>query len=75
MLYRFNLDLAIPSNVFDSISDAKIKAFRDAIRDIKAYAVKINEGKDNEEMTVRAVFHKCYHDENANKPCEPEQEI
>jgi len=73
MLYRFEISLAIPSGVYDSISDTKKKAFRDAVRAIKAYAVKINEGADNEEMTVRTVFHKCHHD--TGETCEPEQEI
>ena len=73
MLYRFNLDLAIPEKVFDSISNTKKKAFTDAVRAYKAYAVKINEGLANEEMTIVAQFHKCRHDEG--KPCEPSQEI
>ena len=73
MLYRFEISLAIPSGVYDSISDTKKKAFRDAVRAIKAYAVKINEGATNEEMTVKASWHICRHDEGL--PCEPEQEI
>ena len=73
MLYRFTLDLAIPESVYNSISDTKKKAFRDAVRAIKAYAVKINEGADNEEVTIKASWHKCYHDEG--KPCEAENEI
>ena len=73
MLYRFNLDLAIPSGVYDAIPEAKKTAFRDTIRAMKALAVKINEGTDNEEMTVRAVWHKCMHDEGLS--CLPELEI
>ena len=73
MLYRFSLDLAIPSEVYDSIPATKKTAFRDMVRAMKALAVKINEGKDNEEMTVVAQFHKCRHDEGL--PCEPEQDI
>ena len=73
MLYRFQIDLAIPSDVFDSIPDRRKSAFRDAVRAIKSYAVRINEGRDEEEMTVKAVYHKCYHDEG--KACEPEKEI
>ena len=74
MLYRFMLDLAIPESVFDSISDSQKKAFRDAVRKLKSYAVKINEGLDNEEMTVVAKWHKCYHD-TGDRPCEPENDI
>jgi len=73
MLYRFNLDLAIPSAVYDAIPSAKKTAFRNAIKAMKALAVRINEGADNEEATVKASWHKCLHDEG--KSCEPEQEI
>ena len=73
MLYRFTLDLAIPESVYDSISDTKKKAFRDAVRAIKAYAVKINKGEVNEEMTLTAKWHKCRHD--TNEACDEAQEI
>jgi len=74
MLYRFNLDLAIPSGVYDAISVTKKAAFRDTVRAMKALAVKINEGLPNEEMTVMARYHICHHD-SGDQPCEPEQEI
>ena len=73
-LIRFQLDLAIPKDVYDLIPLAKKTAFRDVIRALKAYAVIINEGATNEEMTIRAVWHKCYHDEGLIS-CEPEVEI
>jgi len=73
LLYRFQLDLAKPEVFFKSIPDAKKQAFRNAVRAVKSYAVKINEGKVNEEMTVVAQWHCCHHDEG--KPCEPEQDI
>ena len=73
MLYRLSLDLAIPSEVYDSIPAAKKTAFRDAIRAMKALAVRINEGLPDEEMTVRAVWHKCHHDTGGS--CEQENEI
>lgn len=73
MLIRFSLDLAIPQAVYDAIPIAKKLAIRDRIRELKAYAVRINEGLPNEEMTVRAVFHKCHHD--TGEACEPELEI
>jgi len=72
-LIRFTLDLAIPSEVYDAIPAAKKTAFKNMVRAMKALAVRINEGKDNEEMTVVAQFHKCRHDENL--PCEPENDI
>ncbi len=72
---RFSLDLFIPEIVYNSIPAVKKTVVRDRIRELKSYATKINEGKSNEEMTVRAVWHKCYHDEIPFKPCESEQEI
>ncbi len=75
-LMRFSLDLAIPKDIYDALPAAKKLAFRDAVRALKTYATKINEGADNEEMTVKATYHICHHDEGTNHPpCEKEQEI
>ncbi len=73
MLYRFDIQLAIPETVYQAIPAAKKTATKDAIRGLKALAVRINEGKPNEEMTVRAVWHRCHHD--TGESCEPEQEV
>lgn len=73
MLYRFNLDLAIPEAVYLAIPAAKKQATIDAIRGLKALAVKINEGQPNEEMTILAQWHRCKHD--TGESCEPENEI
>ena len=73
MNYRFTLDLAIPPIRYEALPAATKIAFRDLVRNLKALAVKINEGKPNEEMTVKATWHRCHHDED--KPCEPEQDI
>ena len=72
-LIRFSLDLAIPEATYNAIPAAKKLAVRDAIRDLKALSVKINAGQPNEEMTVRAVWHRCHHDTGGS--CEAEQEI
>jgi hypothetical protein len=40
-----------------------------ALKDAKAKASKINEGKDNEENTVKSTYHVCYHDESPAKAC------
>ena len=72
-LWRCDIQLAIPEDVYNAIPLAKKQAARAAILTLKALAVRINAGQPNEEMTVRAVWHKCRHDEG--KPCEPEQEI
>lgn len=69
---RFNLDLAVKQPI-PSALQAKIPAIRDYIKQLKAYAEKINDGQPNEEMTVRAVYHICRHDEG--KPCDPEIDI
>ncbi len=53
----------------------KIPAIQDAIRALKSYSTKINEGADNEEMTVRAQYQICYHNETPPKPCGEWQEI
>ena len=72
-LIRFTLDLAIPEAVYNAIPSAKKIAIRDRIRELKALAVKINEGQPNEEMTTRTVYHICHHD--TGEPCEPEIDI
>ena len=72
-LIRFNLDLAIPSVVFNSIPAARKTAFRDEVRALKALAVRINAGQPNEEMSVKASFHVCHHD--TGQSCEAEQDI
>jgi len=73
MLYRFQLDLAIPEAIYNSIPLSTKTAIRDRIRQLKSYAVKINEGAANEELTVKATWQKCHHD--TGELCEPEQEI
>jgi len=74
-LIRFTLDLAIPEDVYNAIPVTKKLAIRDRIRELKALAVKINAGQLNEENTVRAVWHRCHHDDIGNIACEPEKEI
>ena len=75
-IQRINIQLGIPENVYNAISVVKKLAFRDMIREWKVKAVKINEGQMNEEATVKATMHLCYHDQpELNKPCEPEVEI
>lgn len=70
---RLVLDLAVPKAVYDALPAAQKAAFRDRILEMKALAVKINQGQPNEEATVRAVWHLCNHDQGL--PCGPEQEI
>ncbi len=72
--WRCKIQLAIPLEVYDALPLAKKIDARDAIRGLKALAVKINEGKDNEEMTITTQWHICHHDEIPGEPC-VEQEI
>lgn len=71
---RFQLDLTIPEDVYNAIPFATKLAIRDRIRELKAKAVKINEGLPNEELTTRAVWHRCHHD-TGDRSCEEENEI
>ena len=69
---RYMIDLAIPEPLPSTLR-GQLTAIEEHIRVLKSFAVKINEGKDNEEMTTRAVWHICHHDSGGN--CEPESEI
>lgn len=72
-LIRFSLDLAIPEATYAAIPAATKTAFRDRVRALKALAVKINAGQPNEEMTIKAVWHRCRHDEG--ETCGDEQDV
>ncbi len=72
-LMRFDIQLAIPEDIYNAIPVAKKTAAKDAIRVLKVLAIKINEGSANEENTMRAVWHICHHD--TSEVCEAEQEI
>lgn len=73
MFWRGQLDLAIPEAAWNAIPAAKKTAFRDAVLALKALAVRINEGQPNEELTVKASWHWCRHDEGL--PCDAERDI
>jgi hypothetical protein len=67
MKYRVTINLA-----FDKESDAK--ALMDYAKTLTSKAVSINEDKDNAEISF-CDYHKCYHDEIANRPCEPIEKV
>lgn len=73
---RITCDLAIPKEIADKPAvRAKLVELYQLMKLAKSYSVKINEGQPNEEMTVKASWHTCYHDEpNNDIPCE-EREI
>ena len=70
-LKRYNIDLAFPEPISTSLA-SKLMGFENAVKAILLNAVKINEGKVNEEAT-RAVWHKCHHD--IGEACEEERDI
>ena len=69
---RFKLDLAIKQPLPQALKD-ELPALKAAIRRLKSFASKINTGKSNEEMTVKAAWHICRNEDYL--PCEPEQEV
>jgi len=70
--YRLRADLFIPEKIAEKHRD-KIIELHKWLKEAKAYSVRINEGKSNEEFTVKASWHRCHHDTGG--VCEPEQEI
>lgn len=81
---RFRLDLFIPEDPAGTMVAGlkiptalatQIPTIRTAIQKLKSFAKKINKGMDNEEMTIKAGYHKCYHDEDPVRPCDPEVDI
>ncbi len=72
--WRCNIQLAIPLDVYNALPATKKLAARDIIRELKALAKKVNTGKPNEEMTVKASWHICQHETNPVTLC-VEQDI
>ena len=73
-LLRINVDLGIPIEVATQPRvKNKLRELYVLLKQAKSYSVKINEGLDNEEMTVTASHHICRHDEG--KTCDPKVEI
>ena len=58
----------LPTEVADHLVD-----YIREVKRAKKQAKKINEGKDNEELTIVANWHICRHDES--RPCNPTMEI
>ena len=51
----------------------RIPALRDIIRNLKSFSRITNEGFPNKEMTTKASWHICTHDEANPKPCVEEE--
>ena len=86
-LLRIRQDIAIPltRDLPDNATPAQIKAalplelqsiivdYYQKIQKVKSYAVKINAGVDNEEVSNTATYEICRHD--IGKQCSPQREI
>ena len=74
---RFQIDGAVPKNIYDALPTVTKTAIRDKFLQLKALCRKINEGAANEEDTVHFKWHICHHDEpNSTIPCsDTEQDI
>ena len=84
---RLRQDIAIPltSDLPDDATPAQIKAalplelqniiidYYQKIQTWKSYAVKINDGQANEELSITATYEICRHD--IGKACSPQREI
>jgi len=54
---------------------SKIPAIRAEVQDIKVFIGNMNRTLGGEDLSLKATYHQCFHDEIPSKPCEPEQEI
>ena len=81
---RFRIDLYVPEDLDGTLVlgvkipktlATRLPAIRLALRDLKSFARRINTGTDAEEMTVRATYHICTHEESLLQPCTPDQDI
>ena len=66
---RYTLELAFKEPLPVQLKN-RLKAWELATKAILPDAVIINEGQENEEMTVKAAYHICHHD--TGDTCEPE---
>lgn len=73
-LIRYLIELAYPEPISPQLQ-GRINAFENAAKAILPDAVIINEGQMNQELTKRAVKHRCFHNEVPVKPCEPWENI
>lgn len=71
---RLRLDLFLPNLTPLQVAQT-YPTILQGIRQLKGLARKINEGLPNEEATVTARYHQCFHDEGNTKPCESEREL
>ena len=70
---RFQIDGAVPQDVYTALPAATKTAIRDKFLQLKALCRKINEGQPNEEATVSFRYHICHHD--TGETCESEKDI
>ncbi len=81
---RFTLDLYIPEDPTGTLVAGvkiptalatQIPTIRQKIQALKGFARKINSGQPNEEMTVKASYHVCHHEDNPPTCGDLEQDI
>ncbi|KKL97512.1 hypothetical protein LCGC14_1833740 [marine sediment metagenome] len=75
-LRRLQLDLAVQEDKDGKLPSALEGQWTGLLNHIKAFknaSIKINKGLVNEEDTIRATYHKCFHDEG--KQCDTKIEI
>lgn len=69
-----NMKFGIIADIIMDVADeATMNAIATKLRDLKAKLRTINSDKINVERS-RVNFHKCWHDEDTNKPCETIEE-
>lgn len=53
----------------------KIPAIRDKVRNVKDFVASMNRVLAGENLSLKATYHICYHNETPGKPCKQEQDI
>ena len=54
---------------------SKIPVIKSEVQSVKAFVGSMNRTLGGEELSLKATYHQCFHDEVPFKPCEPEQDI
>lgn len=69
---RFNLDLSIPEPLPKELEE-RLFEIQETLKFLQSFSSEINQEGINKEVTTRAVYHRCFHDEG--KPCEQPKDI
>ena len=74
-LYKKLNEIYTPTQLQAVANLEVVEVIKILVRKLKEFAVKINEGAENEEASVKAVYHICIHDEDPSGGCPSEEEI